>query len=367
VIELKKRVDAGPKDKVYDVDLTYLTSRGYWYYTSWKGDITKSGGIATNIGVHFFDMLFWIFGDLKENVVHLHEHDRAAGYLELERARVRWFLSINYDVIPEHIKATGARTYRSLQIEGQEFEFSGGFTELHTRLGPLWYFLQPLFTTIIFTVVFSKLAGISTDGMPPMLFYLAGITNWNYFSDCLGKTATTFRDNQNIFGKVYFPRLVVPLSIVLSNLIRYGIQLIMFAGFYVYFVLQGAPVGINAYVLLFPLLVLLLAALGLGFGLMITSLTTKYRDLIFLLKFGIQLFMYATPVIYPLSVVPEDWRWLAILNPMASIIETFKYGFLGEGTFAWELPGLQYGLYTCTPTPGHHRIQPDGEGFMDVV
>jgi UDP-N-acetyl-2-amino-2-deoxyglucuronate dehydrogenase len=133
VIELKKRVDAGPKDKVYDVDLTYLTSRGYWYYTSWKGDISKSGGIATNIGVHFFDMLMWIFGDLKENVVHLHEHDRAAGYLELERARVRWFLSINYDVIPEHIKATGARTYRSLQIEGQEFEFSGGFTELHTK------------------------------------------------------------------------------------------------------------------------------------------------------------------------------------------------------------------------------------------
>ncbi len=133
VIELNKQVDEGPKDKVYDVDLTYLTSRGHWYYTSWKGDISKSGGIATNIGVHFFDMLMWIFGDLKENVVHLHTHDRAAGYLELERARVRWFLSINYDVIPEHIKESGARTYRSLLIEGQEFEFSGGFNELHTR------------------------------------------------------------------------------------------------------------------------------------------------------------------------------------------------------------------------------------------
>ncbi len=133
VIELKKQVDEGPKDKVYDVDLTYLTSRGHWYYTSWKGDLSKSGGIATNIGVHFFDMLCWIFGDLKENVVHLHTHDRAAGYLELERARVRWFLSINYDVIPEAIKAQGARTYRSLQIEGKEFEFSGGFNDLHTR------------------------------------------------------------------------------------------------------------------------------------------------------------------------------------------------------------------------------------------
>lgn len=133
VIELKKKIEEGPKDKIYDIDLTYLTSRGNWYYTSWKGEISKSGGIATNIGVHFFDMLMWIFGDLKENVVHLHTHDRAAGYLELERARVRWFLSINYDVIPEQIKEAGARTYRSLQIEGQEFEFSGGFTELHTR------------------------------------------------------------------------------------------------------------------------------------------------------------------------------------------------------------------------------------------
>ena len=133
VIALKKKIDNGPSDKVYDVDLTYLTSRGHWYYTSWKGEKHKSGGIATNIGVHFYDMLTWIFGDVRKNVVHIHTHDRAAGYLELERARVRWFLSINYDVIPEEIKKTGARTYRSLKIEGEEFEFSGGFTELHTR------------------------------------------------------------------------------------------------------------------------------------------------------------------------------------------------------------------------------------------
>lgn len=133
VIELKKKVEAAPKDKVFDIDLTYLTSRGKWYYTSWKGDIKKSGGIATNIGVHFYDMLMWIFGNVKQNIVHIHEHDRAAGYLELERARVRWFLSINYDVIPKHVKETGARTYRSLMIEDEEFEFSGGFTELHTK------------------------------------------------------------------------------------------------------------------------------------------------------------------------------------------------------------------------------------------
>lgn len=132
VIELKKQIENGPKDKIYDVDLTYLTSRGHWYYTSWKGDKSKSGGIATNIGVHFFDMLTWIFGNVKEKQVHLRTHDRAAGYFELERARVKWFLGISYDLIPEKIKNSGARTYRSIQIGGQEFEFSGGFTELHT-------------------------------------------------------------------------------------------------------------------------------------------------------------------------------------------------------------------------------------------
>ncbi len=133
IIDLKKRVDAGPAGKIYDFDLTYLTSRGNWYYTSWKGDVKKSGGIATNIGVHFYDMLQWVFGAVKKNVVHIHTHDRAAGYLELEKARVRWFLSINYDVIPDEVKKTGARTYRSISIDGEEIEFSGGFTDLHTH------------------------------------------------------------------------------------------------------------------------------------------------------------------------------------------------------------------------------------------
>jgi len=132
IIALKEKIENGPKDKIYDIDLTYLTSRGNWYYTSWKGDITKSGGIATNIGVHFYDMLSWIFGEVKQNTVHVNTHDRSAGYLEFERARVRWFLSINYDVLPEEIKAKGQRTYRSITIEGEELEFSGGFTDLHT-------------------------------------------------------------------------------------------------------------------------------------------------------------------------------------------------------------------------------------------
>lgn len=133
VIELKNKIDNGDPNKIYDVDLSYITSRGHWYYTSWKGDVHKSGGVATNIGVHFFDMLTWIFGDIKENIVHLHEHDRAAGFLQLEKARVRWFLSINYNTIPEEIKQKGMRTYRSITVDSNEFEFSGGFTELHTK------------------------------------------------------------------------------------------------------------------------------------------------------------------------------------------------------------------------------------------
>ena len=133
IIALRDKIKNGPKDKVYDVDLTYLTSRGHWYFTSWKGDVSKSGGIASNIGVHFYDMLSWVFGDVKENIVHLHTHDRAAGYLEFEQARVKWFLSIDYDVLPEEIKEKGQRTYRSITVEGEEIEFSGGFTELHTK------------------------------------------------------------------------------------------------------------------------------------------------------------------------------------------------------------------------------------------
>lgn len=209
-----------------------------------------------------------------------------------------------------------------------------------TILGPLWYFIQPLLTTIMFTIVFGNLAGISTDGIPPMLFYLAGITNWNYFAECLNKTSTTFRDNQNLFGKVYFPRLVVPLSIVLSNLVRYGIQFLLFLAFYLYFFVKGTTIQPNVAALLLPVLIVLLAGLGLGFGLLITAMTTKYRDLVFLVQFGVQLAMYATPVIYPLSKIPAKYQWIALANPMTALIETFKYGLLGQGTFSWA--GLGY-------------------------
>lgn len=236
-----------------------------------------------------------------------------------------------------------------------------------TILGPVWYFIQPVFTTVIFTFIFGKMAGISTDGIPPMLFYLAGITNWNYFADCLNKTSSTFRDNQGLFGKVYFPRLVVPLSIVVSNLVKYGIQLLLLLGFLVYFIGMGAEVRPNSALLLFPFLLLLLSGMGLGFGLLITSMTTKYRDLVYLLQFGVQLLMYATPVIYPLSSIPEQYRWIIVLNPMTPIIETFRYGLLGQGTFEWIYLGYSTLFTLLVLLFGTLVFNRTEKNFMDTV
>lgn len=207
-----------------------------------------------------------------------------------------------------------------------------------TILGPLWFFIQPLFTTIVFTFVFGRLAGISTDGLPQPLFYLAGITAWNYFAECLTKTSTVFKDNAGIFGKVYFPRLIMPLSIVASNLVRFGVQMILFLGMMAYYAWQGATFTPTWALLMFPVLVLMMALLGLGLGLIITAMTTKYRDLAFLITFGVQLLMYATTVIYPLSAAPIKYKHLIELNPMTGIIEAFRYIFLGKGEFtAWSV------------------------------
>ena len=208
-----------------------------------------------------------------------------------------------------------------------------------TILGPLWFFIQPLFTTIIFTFIFGKLAGISTDGLPQPLFYMAGITAWNYFADCLTKTSTVFKDNANIFGKVYFPRLIMPLSIVASNLVRFIVQMILFVMMIAYYTIQGANFHFTWAISLFPFLILLMALLGLGLGLIITALTTKYRDLAFLITFGVQLMMYATTVIYPLSAAPEKYRNLIALNPMTGIIEAFRFGFLGQGELTFQSLG----------------------------
>jgi lipopolysaccharide transport system permease protein len=221
--------------------------------------------------------------------------------------------------------------YRDLLLMFVKRDFVAFYKQ--TILGPLWFFIQPLATTIIFTFIFGNLAGISTDGLPQPLFYLAGITAWNYFGDCITKTSTVFKDNANIFGKVYFPRLIMPLSIVASNLVRFGVQMLLFLGMMIYFAVSGADFSPTWAIALFPLLVVLMALLGLGIGLIITAMTTKYRDLSFLLQFGVQLLMYITPVIYPLSAAPEKYRWIIELNPMASIIEAFRFGFLGQGEF----------------------------------
>jgi lipopolysaccharide transport system permease protein len=205
-----------------------------------------------------------------------------------------------------------------------------------TILGPVWFFIQPLFTTIIYTFIFGNLAAIPTDGLPQPLFYLAGITAWNYFADCLTKTSTVFTANAGLFGKVYFPRLIVPLSIVVSNLIRFAVQMALFFLMMGIYAAQGASIHPNSYILLFPFLLVLMAMLGLGLGMIISAMTTKYRDLGFLVTFGIQLMMYLTTVIYPLSVVKSKYphyQWLVEYNPMTSIIEAFRYSFLGQGTF----------------------------------
>ena len=203
-----------------------------------------------------------------------------------------------------------------------------------TVLGPIWFFLAPIFTVVIYTFVFSGIANISTDDIPAPLFYLAGTTLWNYFQTSFLGTASTFVSNASIFGKVYFPRLVSPISLIISNLVKFAIQIAMFMCFWGYYYAKG-EIQPNGYMLLFPLLILLMGGISLGTGIIISSLTTKYRDLTYLVTFGITLLMYATPVIYPASAIPELYKPLVMYNPIAPIIETFRYGFTGAGTFTW--------------------------------
>lgn len=201
-----------------------------------------------------------------------------------------------------------------------------------TILGPLWYLIQPLLTTLVFTVIFGRIAALPTDGLPQFLFYLSGTVVWSYFAECLNKTSQTFITNAHLFGKVYFPRLAVPVSILISNLITFAIQFALFLGFVVYYMLSGAGVQPNAWALLTPFLLLIMAGLGLGFGVIVSSLTTRYRDLRFLVAFGVQLWMYATPVIYPVSAIPERFQPLILANPLTPVVEAFRYAYLGAGT-----------------------------------
>ena len=238
-----------------------------------------------------------------------------------------------------------------------------------TVLGPLWFVIQPLMTTVMYMVVFGGIAKISTDGLPQPLFYLAGISFWQYFSDCLTKTSNTFVNNAGLFGKVYFPRLVVPLADVTSNLVRFGIQFALFLSVYAYYqIFSSVTIYTNWYALLIPVLVLMLAGLALGFGVLFSSMTTKYRDLQLLLSFFVSLWMYATPVIYPLSTITnEKLRLLMALNPLTGILEAFKYGMLGVGQFSWAMLAYSFGFMVVLLFVGIVVFNKVQRSFMDTV
>lgn len=260
-----------------------------------------------------------------------------------EKNEAKWDIEISAENKLFDLKFSSIWQYRDLLLLLVRRDFVSFYKQ--TVLGPVWFFIQPVITICFYTLVFGNLAGIPVDGLPMPLFYLAGTIIWNYFSDCLVKTSTIFKDNSAMLGKVYFPRLIMPLSVVLSNLIRFTVQFILFIILYIVFILKGKDISPNALLLLFPLLILLIAALGLGFGMIISAVTTKYRDLAFVVNFGVPLLMYSTTVIYPLSVVEakfQSYSWLIRFNPVTPVIETFRYSMLGKGSFSWDL--LLYSL-----------------------
>ena len=278
----------------------------------------------------------------------------------------KWDLNIspNHSFFDLHLKEVWA--YRDLMWLMVRRDFVSGYTQ--TVLGPLWIFIQPIFTTIMFTFVFGKLAGISTNDIPGPIFYMAGLIPWNYFSDCLGKTSTVFTSNAGIFGKVYFPRFIMPLTIVISNLIKLGIQVLLLIGMWLYFVLQGASIQPQyPLLIIFPFIILIIAVLGLGLGMIVSSITTKYRDLNTLIGFGVQLLMYATPIIYPLSEANPKYRWIINLNPLTPIMELNRYIFFGKGLI--DVNGIIYciGFTLFTFLLGLILFNKTEKTFIDTV
>lgn len=257
--------------------------------------------------------------------------------------------------------------YRDLVMLFVRRDFVSQFKQ--TILGPIWFVIQPLFTTIMFTVVFGNIAGLSTDGLPKVMFYLSGSVLWQYFSMCLTKTSDTFTANANLFGKVYFPRLAIPVSVTISQLLKLGLQFGFFICFWLYYVLiLDADLHLTWVAFLLPVLILIMAGMGLGLGIIFSSMTTKYRDLKFLLQFGVQLAMYTTTVIYPLSSMTSGYsRYFILANPMTPIIETFRYGFLGSGTFSWIHLGYSAGFATVVLMVGVLIFTRIERTFMDTV
>lgn len=257
--------------------------------------------------------------------------------------------------------------YRDLVMLFVRRDFVANYKQ--TILGPVWFFIQPLLTTITYYIIFGRVAGgkLGTDGLPPFLFYLAGITVWNYFSQSLTSVATVFVTNAGMFSKVYFPRLTMPLSIVLSNLVRFGIQFGLFLVVWLYYLVTSSVIQPNWAILLAPLLVIIMGVLSLGLGMIFSALTTKYRDLAMLLTFGVQLLMYATPVIYPLSTISGKARWLLVANPMTSIVEAFRYGFLGAGTLNWVYLGYSVLVSVIIMVMGTVIFNKVEKSFTDTV
>lgn len=255
--------------------------------------------------------------------------------------------------------------YRDLIALFVKRDFTATYKQ--TILGPLWFLIQPLFSTLVFTVIFGRIAKIPTDGMPPILFYMAGIVAWNYFSSCMTNTANTFTANAGIFGKVYFPRLAVPISVIILNLATFAIQLALFICFYIFFIARGVSIHPSSSILMLPLLVVQMGILGLGIGIIVSSMTTKYRDLSMLVGFGTQLWMYATPIVYPMSQIPEKWQWLYALNPMAVIIETFRSAFLGGTAVRFDFLALSAGMTVVIFCIGIILFSRIEKTFMDTV
>lgn len=256
-------------------------------------------------------------------------------------------------------------SYRDLIVLFVRRDFVAQYKQ--TILGPAWHLIQPLLTTVMFTIVFGKIAQLSTDGVPPFLFYMAGTIIWTYFANVLTTTSGTFTANAHIFGKVYFPRLAIPVATLFSKLIAFAIQYVFFMGFLAWYFFQGAAVQPNAWVLLTPVLLLMMAAIGFGGGIIISAMTTRYRDLTILVSFGVQLLMYATPIIYPVSSLPEKWQFWVSLNPIAPIVEAFRYAYLGQGTLDLPMLGVSGLVILATLIVGIVMFNAVERTFMDTV
>lgn len=255
--------------------------------------------------------------------------------------------------------------YRDLALLFVKRDLVNSFKQ--TVLGPIWILINPLLSTLVFTVIFGVIAGISTDGMPQFLFYMSGNILWGFFSSCLGRASSTFLGNARLFGKVYFPRLVVPVAGIIYNLVNFMLQTLLFIVLIIIYVIIGANIHPNIFIAFAPLMVIHTAALGTGIGLIVSSVTAKYRDLNILVSFGLSLLMYITPVVYPISQVPPDYRWIMLLNPVAPIVECYRYAFLGSGVFVWQYWLLSIAVTAVVVFLGllvFHRVE---KNFIDTV